>query len=163
MTGSTSPGKPNIERKRKKRRLLLTVGGIFVIAVIGAGSYAYYEFNRENKDLKNVKPDITITTAELMKEFTVNFKTSDSLYKNKMVELAGIITKVDSTDMPVIIFFGEKNSMSSIQCSMDAEHHDTYRSLMPGNSTRLKGIYIGAISQDLFGIDIKLNRCVIIN
>lgn len=163
MTDSTSSSTQRIEKKRKKRRVLLTITGIFVIAFIGVGSYAYYEFNRENKDLKNVTPDITITTAELMKEFTVNFTAADSLYKNKVVELTGVITKVDSADMPLIVFFGEKNSMSSIQCSMDPEHHDTYKAVMTGNTTRLKGIYIGAISQDIFGIDIKLNRCVIIN
>ena len=163
MTDSASSNTETIEKKRKKRRLLLTLTGIFVIAVIGVGSYAYYEFNRKNQDLKNVRPDVTITTAELMKEFTVNFKATDSLYKNKVLELTGVITKVDSTDMPFIVFFGEKNSMSSIQCSMDPEHHDAYRTVMTGNTTRLKGIYIGAISQDIFGIDIKLNRCVIIN
>ena len=163
MTGFASSERQRIEKKRKKRRLLLTIAGVIVIVVISVGSYAYYEFNRKNQDLKNVKPDVTITAAELMKEFSVNFKTSDSLYKNKVIELTGEITKVDSTDLPLIVFFGEKNSMSSIQCSMDPEHHDTRRSVMNANTTRLKGIYIGAISQDIFGIDIKLNRCVIIN
>ena len=163
MEDSVSSNTLRIEKKRRKRRLLLTIAVILVIAVIGVGSYAYYEFNRKNQDLKNVTPDITITTAELMKEFTANFKAADSLYKNKVVELTGVITKVDSTEMPLIVFFGEKNSMSSIQCSMDPEHHKTYKSIVTGTTTRLKGIYIGAISQDIFGIDIKLNRCVIIN
>ena len=155
--------KQSNEKQRKKGRLLLSITGIIVIAVVAAGAYAYYEFNRKNQDLENVSPDITITTTELMKEFTDHFTLNDSLYKNKIVELTGAITKIDSTDKPVIIFFGEKNSMSSIQCSMDPEHHETYRSVMTGNTARLKGIYIGAISQELFGIDIKLNRCVIIN
>ena len=163
MIDSASSQAQKTERRRKKRRLLLTIIGIVVIAIIGTGSYAYYEFNRKNKDLKNVKPDVKITAAELMKAFTVNFKATDSLYKNKVIELTGEITKVDTTELPLIVFFGEKNSMSSIQCSMDPEHHDTRRSVMNGNTTRLKGIYIGAISQDVFGIDIKLNRCVIIN
>ena len=163
MSNSASSNTQTIEKKRQKRRLLLTIAVIIVLAVIGVGSYAYYELNRKNKDLKNVSPDITISTAELMKEFTLNFNATDSLYKNKVLELTGVITKVDSTDLPLIVFFGEKNSMSSIQCSMDPEHHNTYSSLMTGNTTRLKGIYVGAISQDIFGIDIKLNRCVIIN
>ena len=98
-----------------------------------------------------------------MKKFTVDLKISDSLYKNKVVEITGVITRIDSTELPVIVFFGEKNSMSSIQCSMDPEHHESYRSVMVGNMTRLKGMYIGAISEELFGTDIKLNRCVIIN
>ena len=163
MTNSPTSNTPRIEKKRKKRRLILTILAVFVIAVISVGAYAYYEFNRKNQDLKNVRPDITITTAELMKEFTGNFKAADSLYKNKVVELTGVITKVDSTEMPLVVFFGEKNSMSSIQCSLDPEHHDTYKSIMTGNTTRVKGIYVGAISQDIFGTDIKLNRCVIIN
>ena len=163
MADSTSSNTQRIKKRRKKRRLLLTITGVFVIAAIGVGSYAYYEFNRKNQDLKNVRPDVSIATAELMKEFSVNFDATDSLYKNKVIELTGVITKVDSTDMPVIVFFGEKNSMSSIQCSMDPEHHDANKSAITGHTTRLKGIYIGAISQDIFGIDIKLNRCVIIN
>jgi hypothetical protein len=149
--------------KGKRRRLLLSVAVIFVVAIIAVASYAYYEFNRTNKDLKNVSPDITSSATELMKRFTDDFKVSDSLYKNKIVELTGTITKIDSTETPVIIFFGEKNSMSSIQCSMDSVHHQPYLSVMPGNTARVKGIYIGAISQELFGIDIKLNRCVFIN
>ena len=151
------------DKKRKRRRLLFSIAGIFLIAVICAGSYAYYEFNRENKDLKNVRPDISITSSELMKNFTVDLKISDSLYKNKVVEITGVITRIDSTELPVIVFFGEKNSMSSIQCSMDPEHHESYRAVTIGNVTRLKGMYIGAILEELFGTDIKLNRCVIIN
>lgn len=163
MTGPASSNIQHVEKKRKRRHLLLSLAGIFVLAIIAAGSYAYYEFNRKNQDLENVRPDITITSAELMKEFTANFTASDSLYKNKVVELTGLVTKVDSTDIPVIIFFGEKNSMSSIQCSTDPEHPESYKSVAPGNTARLKGVYIGAISQDVFGIDIKLNRCIIIN
>ena len=154
----TTPGK-----KRKRRRLLFIIAGIIGIAVIGAGSYAYYEFNRENEDLENARPDIVITSSELMKKFSADLKISDSLYKNKVVEITGVITRIDSTELPVIVFFGEKNSMSSIQCSMDPEHQESYRSVMVGNMTRLKGMYIGAISEELFGTDIKLNRCVIIN
>ena len=151
------------DKKRKRRRLLFMITGIIVIAVIGAGSYAYYEFNRENPDLKNVRPDITIVSSELMKKFTGDLAIADSLYKNKVVEITGLITRIDSTELPVIVFFGEKNSMSSIQCSMDPKHHQSYQSVMVGNMTRVKGMYIGAISQELFGTDIKLNRCVIIN
>ena len=148
--------------KSKRRRVLVIIAGIIVIAVICAGSYAYYEFNRKNQDLENVRPDIAITSSELMKTFTADLKNSDSLYKNKVVEITGVISRIDSTEIPVIVFFGEKNSMSSIQCSMDPEHHEAYRSVMVGNTTRLKGMYIGAISEELFGTDIKLNRCVII-
>lgn len=155
--------KPASHNKKSKRRLLFGVTGIFVVAVIGAGSYAYYEFNRKNQDLKNVRPDVTITSSGLMNKFSVDLKVSDSVYKNKVVEITGVITRIDSTELPVIVFFGEKNSMSSIQCSMDPEHQESYRSVMVGNMTRLKGIYIGAISEELFGTDIKLNRCVIIN
>ena len=151
------------DKKSNRRRVLLIIAGIIVIVLIGAGSYAYYEFNRKNKDLENVRPAIVITSSELMKKFTVDLASSDSLYKNKVVEITGVITRIDSTELPVIVFFGEKNSMSSIQCSMDPEHHKSYRSAMVGNMTRLKGMYVGAISEELFGTDIKLNRCVIIN
>lgn len=150
-------------KKRKRRRLLLSLAGIILIAVVGTGSYAYYELNRKNKNLENVSPDITISSIELMKRFTNDVAVSDSLYKNKVVELTGAITKIDTTDTPVILFFEEKNSMASIQCSMDPEHEDGYRAVIPGSTIRLKGIYIGAISEELFGTDIKLNRCVIIN
>lgn len=149
-------------KNSKRRRVLFIIAGIIVIAIIGAGSYAYYEFNRENQDLENVRPDIAISSSELMKTFTADLKNSDSLYRNKVVEITGVITRIDSTEIPVIVFFGEKNSMSSIQCSMDPEHHAAYRSLIVGSVTRLKGMYIGAISEELFGTDIKLNRCVII-
>jgi hypothetical protein len=150
-------------KKSKRRRLFFIIAGIIVLAAIAAGSYAYYEFNRKNMDLKNVKPDIAITSSELMKKFTVDLRNYDSLFKNKVVEITGMITRIDSTELPVIVFFGEKNSMSSIQCSMDPEHHQPERSLIVGNMTKLKGMYIGAISEELFGTDIKLNRCVIIN
>jgi hypothetical protein len=153
---------PATDKKHKRRRLLLGIITVFVIAVAAAGSYAWYEFNRKNKNLKNVKPDIVITSSELMKNFTVDLKNQDSLYKNKVVEITGVITRIDSTELPMIVFFGEKNSMSSIQCSLDPEHQPGPL-LMVDNLTTIKGMYIGAISEELFGTDIKLNRCVIIN
>jgi hypothetical protein len=44
---------------------------------------------------------------------------------------------------------------------MDSTHVAAYRHLTTGSLVTIKGLCTGAITQDLFGTDVKLSRCVI--
>jgi tRNA_anti-like len=150
-------------KKPKLSRLFIAIAATIVIVIICAGYYGYNEFTRSNKSLKNTQSDIAITTDVLFRKFITDYHHSDSVYKNKVVELTGVVTKIDFSNESAVIFFDDKNLVVSIQCSMDMEYRDNYQSLVRGSVYTVRGIYIGAISNDIFGTDIKFNRCVIVN
>lgn len=135
---------------------------ILVILIVIAGViYAFREFNRTNKDLKNVNPDFTTNMNSLVAAFD---KDSSSFYKkyiDKVIAVSGVVKSIDMEGSPVIISLGEAGSMSSVKCSMDSSYADDYKILKEGNQVAIKGICIGASSDELFGTDVALNRCIL--
>ena len=53
----------------KKKQLIIIV---VAITVAIAGVYAWTEFNRKNKDLKDISPDYEVQAVDLINEFVKN-------------------------------------------------------------------------------------------
>jgi hypothetical protein len=141
-----------------KKVLLILVILIAIAGVI----YAFREYSRTNKDLKNVNPDFTTNMNSLVAAFD---KDSSSFYKkyiDKIIAVSGVVKSIDMDGSPVIISLGESGSMSSVKCSMDSSYASDYKQVKEGNTVAIKGICFGATSDALFGTDVSLNRCIII-
>jgi hypothetical protein len=134
---------------------------IIVLIVITGLVYAIREYNRTNKDLKNVNPDYTTNMSTLVADYE---KDSSGFYKkyiDKVIAVSGTVKSIDMDGSPVIISLGESGSMSSVKCSMDSSYTN-YKSVKEGNQVAIKGLCFGASSDALFGTDVSLNRCILI-
>ena len=140
-----------------KRIILLIV----LIAVAGAGWYAYTEYNRKNPDFTNRKPDVTIDAVKLIAAFEKDTASANKEYVDKLISVTGYVKKIDADGNPVVIFLGDSAEMSSVICSMDSTHADKYKDVKTGSQVTLKGQCTGGKTEDLFGTDVTLNRCVV--
>ena len=136
---------------------------VLVIIVAGIAFYAYREFNRTNEDLKNKKAEFTTEAAALIAAFEKDSSSAGKQYIDKVVAVTGSVKSIDRNGNPVVLALGEGGQMSSVQCSMDSTYNTEYAQIKEGDPLKVKGICTGAITQDIFGTDVKLNRCVLDN
>jgi len=135
---------------------------LLVLVIIGAmGFYIYKEYNRTNRDLKDIKADINTNTASLIAAFEKDSSSANKQFIDKIVEVSGTVKSIDTNGNPVVIALGESGQMSSVQCSMDSTYVNEYKSVKEGDQLTLKGVCIGGETQEIFGTDVKLNRCVL--
>jgi hypothetical protein len=44
---------------------------------------------------------------------------------------------------------------------MDSTHAGEYKAIVVGSNATIKGMCTGALTEEMFGTDVKLNRCVV--
>lgn len=134
---------------------------VILIAVGLAAWYGYNEYNRKNKDLSGIKATETVNALALIASFEKDTASASKQYIDKVVAVTGTIKKMEAEEAPVVIFLGDPGQMSSVLCSMDSSHAASYASLKEGSKVTIKGIVNGYQSDELLGMDVKINRCVI--
>ena len=134
---------------------------VIILAIAIGGWYAYSEYNRTNVDLQDKKAEFTLNATELISSFEKDSATANKQYVDKIIEVSGRVKKIDAEGNPVVISLGQEGVMSTVQCSMDSTHANDYKIVKKGTMVTIKGMLNGAISDEMFGTDVKLNRCVI--
>lgn len=142
-----------------KRIIIFSVVAVVLLAVL----YGMKEYFRTNKDLSDEKPVATLSAQQLIKAFETDSIGSNDRYVNKVLTVSGTVTGVQASENPVVITLGEEGMMSSVQCSMDSTHAGEYTRLAAGKRVAVKGICTGALQDAIFGTDVKLNRCVVVD
>ncbi len=143
-----------------KRKIIISV---LILVVAAAAVYSYKEFTRTNKDLRYVKPQVTIEADSLIREFTVNDSVADHKYRNKIIAVHGMVKGIDSADGQYTIAMGDTNILSSLRFSMDTSSAIKAAAVQRGMSITVKGAITGFKKDEtgLLGDDIEFNRCVI--
>jgi uncharacterized protein (UPF0333 family) len=136
---------------------------VLVILVAAVGFYAYKEYNRTNKDLKNSKADFVTEAAALIASFEKDSSSANEQYVDKLIAVSGNVKRIDANGNPVVIALGESGQMSSVQCSMDSTYVTEYKTIKEGDHLTIKGMCTGGRTEELFGTDVILNRCVLEN
>lgn len=143
----------------KPKKIILSAIAVLIIC---GGFYGYKEFNRKVKDLGNVKADIILQPGELVNAFENDEKSANDLYLDKIISVPGKIKAIEKDDKgQFTIVLGESGSMSSVRCSMDADHIAGIELLSEGDEITMKGACTGFNGDELLGSDVILNRCVI--
>jgi hypothetical protein len=135
---------------------------LVAVVLIVTGIFIYREYNRKNADLRSMKPSFTLEAGELIAAFEKDSASANRKYINKVVQTSGAVKTIDTNGNPVVIALGNPGEMSSVLCSMDSAYAAEYRNIREGETISIKGMCIGGETQDLFGTDVKLNRCVIL-
>lgn len=139
-----------------KRIILIAV--LLIVAV--AAWYGYKEYTRTNKDLTDAAPHFSLSATALIAAFEKDTASANRQYVDKIISVSGNVKSIDANGNPVVIALGDAGQMSSVQCSMDSTHADGYKGIKEGDQLAIKGMCTGGKTEDLFGTDVILNRCV---
>ena len=129
---------------KKGKKIILI---IFVVLIAIVGSAYHYINNAGKRDLSEEKAEFTVSSSQIMAEFTNNSDASTKKYLNKAIIVTGVVT--DAT-------VGEVVLDSNIICKL----HDKEFLQAKGKKINVKGRFIGF--DDLMG-ELKMDECFINN
>ncbi len=137
---------------------------VFVLVVLAVG-YGLYMYFAPVKKVSSKATDIVATEVEILNSFEKNAMSADSVYKNKIMEITGVVNKVESDSNAIKIIFDQKGKFIIVN-ALSAEGIKEATILKAGQSVKVKGAYSGyTIIDDMFMIpaEIKLDQCIILS
>ncbi|MDI9366283.1 MAG: hypothetical protein QM541_15100 [Flavobacterium sp.] len=148
-------------KKNKKGLIILLLLAIVTIAI---GTYVYKEYNRKTINVVEKNTDFTLSSSELIQQFTNKPKYFDSIYHSKILQVTGAVKTIDSDEKGFhTIAIGDSASTTTIRCSLDNLQKITIVDFKNVKTVTIKGIYTGFNADDLgIGSDVILSRCIII-
>jgi cbb3-type cytochrome oxidase subunit 3 len=143
---------------RAGKKILLIV----LLVVIAGAFYIYREYNRTNIDIANETPAFEISDAQLIKAFADNDSIANSTYVGKVISVSGTVKNINKDQRGYYtVSLGDSSSPSSVRCSVDSMYTDRAATIKPGMKLAIKGNCTGYNADELLGLDVIVNRCVI--
>jgi len=127
------------------------------LLIIG-GAYIYFKlYDQPYLDITTVSTEIKTSSERLTASFIQNEKNANSIYQNKIIEVAGIVKEVTFlNNRNTVILYGE-NKHSGVLCDMQSNQITKVKNLKKGQKVMIKGICKGFLK------DAILLNCMLIN
>jgi hypothetical protein len=132
----------------KKMKFLL--GGLILI-VIGAVS-VYFYINKPHPSYEKLTAEFTVTPKAIYDDFKSNGKASAIKYNGKMVELNGMVSKIEASDTLVTVVFAFSQGLfgdEGVRCAMLPKFNESTKVLKQGDNVDLKGLCQGFNDTDV--------------
>lgn len=136
-----------------KTKIFLTAVVIAsILTVVDIWYFIVYKPTHQRRDVTTER-SIVLTAQAVVKEYLDNETRADSLYNNKVIEISGVVEKVetDSVSATVILKTGIPNT--SVSCRLKQK-----REVINGSVVTIKGILTGFILEQ-----VQINEAVIMN
>jgi hypothetical protein len=141
-----------------KKRILLA---IFLVIVAGT-VYIYNEYNRSNANVASEESAFTVQATELVDAFRENDSAASKKYIGKIISITGLVKNMNQDERGYYTLnLGDTSSMSSVRCSVDSMYTARATAIKPGMTIKIKGNCTGYNEDELLGLDVIVNRCVI--
>lgn len=126
--------------------------------------YGYKQYERKNKDLAYVRPDVQMTCTDLIRCFEADERSANQKFLDKIIAVTGKVKDVNKDEKGYYtLVLGEDSAMSSVRCSMDTTHAQHLGLVRTGNQITIQGACTGFNSDELLGSDVIMNRAVVVN
>jgi DNA/RNA endonuclease YhcR with UshA esterase domain len=129
---------------------------ILILGSIGA-IVAYKMYNKPHVNVSEVSVDITITAAEILKDFTMDENVANAIYLEKIIEVTGVISDIKIEKEKGIIALQTNDDFGNVLAHLSVDATKEISSLKEGQTVTLKGICTGYL------MDVILIKCEIIN
>ncbi|MBC7829844.1 MAG: hypothetical protein H7122_19015 [Chitinophagaceae bacterium] len=136
---------------------------IAALLVVAAGSiYIYKEYNRTNINVAGEPSAFNISAIALIQVFTDNDSAASRKFVGKIISVTGLIKNLDKDERGFYtVSLGDSSSLSSVRCSVDSTYTANAALVKPGMTIKIKGNCTGYNKDELLGLDVIVNRCII--
>lgn len=129
------------------KKVVILVG---ILTLIGVCT-AYYMWTKPAPKAEDIK-GIAITSVQLNKEFTDNEQKANAMYLDKVIEIAGAVTEVNTNqDGGTVLILESGDPMAGVQCTM----REKKLNVAKGQNITVKGFCRGN------NLGVVLNDCII--
>ncbi|MFU8843850.1 MAG: OB-fold protein [Bacteroidales bacterium] len=133
--------------------------GLFILGLIGAALGYKFIYNKPHKDYEKAKADFSVTADDLFYAYYNNRTSAEAEYNGKVVELNGILDKIETPgDLTIAVFVMEEGMFGDegIRCTM-LPNHSLEISNYIGKNLTIKGFCTGYNDTDVI-----LEKCSVI-
>jgi hypothetical protein len=102
-----------------KRRWFLIAGLILILLAAG---WFYYIYQKPRADVASVEAAHTLSAEKLYTDFVTDEAAADKRYTDKIIEVRGVVSEVQSTDNSIVVLLAAGNDTGGINCSF--QHHN---------------------------------------
>ena len=148
----------------KKRTLRLGLA-IVLIGLLVVSIVVIYMFNKPHLDVASLKPDFSLSAAQLYKEFKTDENNANKKYlggaNGKIVQVSGVISDIITGEHGLITFTVKDESIGEggVSCSIDSTNLNKAGKVKIGDTVVIKGQCTGYIE---LTNEVDLNKCFII-
>ena len=141
-----------------RHKVLTVICGLVIIGALGSvtggnsnnkiSDSKQTSVSNENSNKKQMEPELSISATELINAYKENEVKADKIYKDKIVEVNGIVDGIDSDmdDKAVVrLSDGDKFSIYTVSCYIDDENQDNACELKKGENVTIIGKADGEI------------------
>ena len=128
---------------------------VAILAIIGvsAAGFGFYQFNKTHASTNSLQSEVMLDAVALIDNYEKDESAADKLYLDKVVQIKGMVEKVEQNDGTTKIYLHSDNPMSSVICQFESSPQT-----LPviGDEVSIKGICTGYL------MDVVLIRSVLI-
>jgi len=132
----------------KKMKIIL---GALIIVVIGVVSVLLY-INKPHPSYEKMKAEFIVTPKAIYEAFKTNGKTTGLKFNGKMIELNGMISKIEASDTLVTVVFAFSQGLfgdEGVRCAMLPKFNKSVQDFKQGDNIDLKGLCQGFNDTDV--------------
>ena len=131
-----------------KKKLLFFIS----ILLLCAAGWGFYLYNKPRTGVENKQADITISAADLYKQYNDNETAANQKFLNKIISVTGTADEVNQTDSTYTILLKNEADMGGVSCSL---FDNKAAAIAKGKTVTVKGKCTGYL------MDVALTDCVI--
>jgi tRNA_anti-like len=125
---------------------------VIALALIG-GAYGYYEWNRPVASNAEKTAEMTISASDLEAAYTANEADANTKYNDKLVQVSGIVSKIENEAGKTSIYLNTNNPMAAVICELEKD--SDVSNIKDGDNVTIKGKPTGILS------DVVMVQCVL--
>ncbi len=133
-----------------KKNILLVVGVLFAVGI----GYGLYAWNKPKRTSEDEKPAAALAAADLFQQFSENETNANTAYLNKVVEVSGKITLIDTDAAGLeVVYLETADMLGTVSCTFSKDKNSN---ASPGQEIKIKGICDGFLT------DVVLKECSLV-
>lgn len=135
--------------------------GLFVLGIVAAILSYIFIYNKPHPDYEKLEAAYSMEAKSLFNKYRTNKVASDGKYTGQVIQIKGIITKIEDSDSFVVAVFVFEEGMygdEGVRCNMLPDYEEICRKLDLTKEVSIKGYCVGYNETDII-----LEKCSITN
>lgn len=130
---------------------------LFAFLFISSLCVVFFYNKEATINLDGVTADIVVTAEKLTDSFIKDEKKANDTYKNKVIEINGIIKSISLKNNRCTLLLRGNNNGHSVMCDVSIDSEKIVATIVPNKKVTIKGICKGFLQ------DVIILNCVLIN
>jgi hypothetical protein len=134
------------------KKILLILLALLVLGAAAAFLVYKYVYNKPHPNYETKKTELKIEAKRLWTDFSMNKDIADQKYTGKLMEIDGIIMRVEMADSLVIVVFAYRKGDfgdEGVRVTMLPAYNEAAKAIDPFKPVRIKGLCTGYNGTDV--------------